>query len=97
MEYCTNGPTRTIVVDGITVRLKHRGPRTMDVKDATSAVVMEALRYLGKDRVGDPEVQRLRSLLTDRDRARLAGNITYAPAWMRPFLEAVSRGGETHE
>ncbi len=97
MEYCTDGPTRTIVVDGITVRLKHRGPRTMNVKGAMSAAVLEALRYLGKDRVGDPEVQRLRSLLTDRDRARLAGNINYAPAWMRPVLMAVVKNGEAHE
>lgn len=94
MEYCTNGPSRTVVVDGISVKLKHRGPRTMDVKGAMSAAVMEALRYLGKDRVGDPEIQRLRSLLSSRDRADLVRNIMFAPAWMRPVLEAVSKNGD---
>ena len=54
MEYCTNGPTRRVVVDGTSVQLKHRGPRTMNAKGLMSAAVMEALRYLGKDRVGEP-------------------------------------------
>ncbi len=97
MEYCTNGPSRTVVVDGISVKLKHRGPRAMDVKGAMSAAVMEALRYLGKDGVGDPEIQRLRSLLSARDRAGVARNIPLAPAWMRPILEAVVKDGDAHE
>jgi hypothetical protein len=97
MEYCTNGPSRTVVVDGVSVKLKHRGPRTMDVKGAMSAAVMEALRYLGKDRVGEPDILRLRSLLSDRDRADLARNIPLAPAWMRPILETVTTGGDAHE
>lgn len=97
MEYCTNGPSRTVVVDGVSVKLKHRGPRTMDVKGAMSATVIEALRYIGKDRVGEPEIQRLRSLLSARDRAGLVRNIPLAPAWMRPILKAVATDGDAHE
>jgi len=93
LEYCTNGPTRTIFVGTTPVRLRHRGPRTMDAKGLMSATVMEALRYLGKDRVGDPDIRRLRATLSTKDKAQLLRNLPLAPAWMRPVLEAVATGG----
>ena len=93
LEYCTNGPTRTVLVGATPVRLRHRGPRTMDAKGLMSATVMEALRHLGKDRVGDPDIRRLRAILSTKDKAQLLRNLSLAPAWMRPILEAVAMGG----
>lgn len=91
MEYCTNGPSRRVVVNGIPVKLKHRGPRIMDVKGRMSGTVIEALRYIGKDRIGDTDAQRLRSLLSAQDRTDLKRNIHLVPAWMRPVLETVTK------
>lgn len=90
LQYCTNGPTRRVMVNGTVVTLKHRGPRSMNVSGLMSATVMEALRYLGRERVGDPEVRRLRGLLSSKDRAQLVRNLPLAPAWMRPVLVAIA-------
>lgn len=95
-EYYTNGPTRTVVIDGTPVRLKHRGPRVMNVKGQMSAAVIEALRYIGKDRAGDQEVRRLKSLLSDKDKAQLGRDLHFAPVWMRPLLAAVA-GKEVYD
>ena len=94
LQYCTNGPARRITVDGTVVTLKHRGPRTMDAKGLMSATVMEALRYLGRERVGDPEVRRLRGLLSPKDKAQLVRSLPLAPAWMRPVLIAAASEDE---
>ena len=68
----------------------------MDAKGLMSATVMEALRYLGKDRVGDPEVRQLQAVLSAKDRAQLLRNLPLAPAWMRPILEAIAMGGRAN-
>lgn len=89
-EYYTDGPTRTVMIDGTSVRLKHRGPRVMNVKGQMSAAVIEALRFIGKDRASDQEVRRLQSLLSNKDKAQLGRDLHFAPVWMRPLLAAVA-------
>lgn len=92
--YYSNGPTRKIKAGPYSVKLLHRGPKTMDIKSQISRVVIQALRCLGKGGVTKATVARLRSGLHPRDLAELSQNVKYAPAWMIPILNQITNDGE---
>ena len=45
--YATDGASRTVKIDGRTIRFQHAGPRTMRWADRPAASVVQALRRLG--------------------------------------------------
>lgn len=93
--YYTNGRTQKLVFDGKKVKLLNRGPRTMDVKGELPALIFQALKYLGKDRVGESVVSRMRQLVRPGDRRNIMSSLRLAPIWMRPILlEICSKGSD---
>ncbi len=87
--YYTNGRTRTLTLGPYSIRLLNRGPKTMDVPGRVSALVLQALRHVGKDGVTPEKIARLRTVLQSRDKAELAQALTQAPAWMKPILQQI--------
>jgi len=90
ITYYTDGRTRTLGLGPYTVRLLNRGPKTMGVQGRTASLVFQALRYLGREAVTPQIVDRLRSLLSSRDKAELRRNLDRAVAWMRPVIEQIA-------
>ena len=89
ITYYTNGRTKTIKLGQHSIKLLNRGPKTMDIQGKTSALVLQALRYFGKDKVTPKMISRLKSLLTKKDKTELKNNIRHAPAWMQPGLRLI--------
>jgi hypothetical protein len=77
---------------GVTGRkhLKRTTPRNMATAGRTSGLVIQALRHLGRAHVSSERIAHLRQLLTDKDRKELLADFRLAPAWMHPFLRAIS-------
>jgi hypothetical protein len=94
LVYYTNGRTQTISLGPYSIRLLNRGPKTMDIRGKGVALVFQALRYLGSDGITPEVIQRLRSLLSGKDKAELRDNLRYVSAWMKPVIEKIA-GGET--
>ena len=59
----------------------------MEVQGAMAAHIFQALRHLGRTRVGDAEIDRLRRIIRPKDRADLKRNLKYASGWLRPVIE----------
>jgi hypothetical protein len=58
-----------------------------------SGLLIQAFRYLGKSHIRGEHMTHLRRTIPADARARLARDLRYAPAWMRPFfLELVEPG-----
>lgn len=88
--YLTDGPARTIHYGSQTIIFRYAAPSTMAVSDKISALVFQALRYLGRKRVTDEVIQKLRNLLLPKDKQALRKNIRYAFNWMKPVLEKIA-------
>jgi hypothetical protein len=93
--YYTNGRTQTLKLGPYTVRLLNRGPKTMDVRGRVAPLVLQALRYMGRDGVTPEVIRRLRSALSPMDKAELRRNLQYAAAWMKPVIKDIA-GKEAH-
>jgi hypothetical protein len=57
-----------------------------------SGLVIQGLKHLGKVQVTMERIAPLRKLLSEKDRKQLTLDLSLAPAWMRPFLQAVAEG-----
>lgn len=88
--FLTDGPSRKIKVGAQEIILKRTTPRNMATAGKTSGLVIQALRYLGKDHVTRQRIAHLRGLLTPKDRKELLADHRLAPAWMHEFLREVA-------
>ncbi|MBN2581007.1 MAG: hypothetical protein JXB10_18640 [Pirellulales bacterium] len=80
--FLTDGIQRTITVGKRTIQLQRTTPKNMATAGRTSGLVIQALRYLGRNQVDDSLVKLLARRLSKDDRRNLMEDIQYAPAWI---------------
>lgn len=56
-----------------------------------SGLLIQALRFLGEVHVTPERIAHVRGALPAEQRAEVAADLAYAPAWMRPWLLEVAR------
>src|SRR5271168_4331265 len=66
--YLTDGPNNEVLIGRRSIHFKHARPKAMAGLDGKFALVVQALRYLGKDGVGPREIEKLRTELTPAER-----------------------------
>lgn len=85
--FVTDGASRTIKIDGRTVRFRHASPSVMRWAGRSSAPVAQALRWLGPDAATDTRVASiLRRRLPDEVKRDLYRNIRDLPGWALPLV-----------
>ena len=88
--YLTDGPTRRIQIGTQQILLKPTTPRNMATAGRISGLVIQALRFLGKEATADSTVKALKSKLSDEDKAQLLMDVRYAPAWIADIIRDVA-------
>ncbi len=88
--FLTDGTSRKVLVGRLVVELRKAAPRHLALAGQMSGTVIQALRHLGKDHVTAARVVTLQRVLNATDRQRLGRDARFAPAWMRPHLQAVA-------
>lgn len=75
----------------VAVEFKRRSSRTMMMAGRASGWVAEALRNLGRTHITNELLRPLRARMGAKDKKQLREDLRYAPAWMRPFFQELSR------
>ena len=88
--FLTDGPTRRVQIGTIAIELRRTTPRNMAAAGRLSGVVIQALRYLGKDHVTPQRIAHLKRTLPASDRQALVKDLQLAPAWMHPILRELA-------
>jgi hypothetical protein len=89
--YLTDGRSRTINVAKMTIKLRHTTPKKMATAGRVSALIIQALEYLGKKNIDDETIAHLRRSLTTKDKKRLINDVRYAPAWIGDHMRAIAQ------
>lgn len=84
--FLTDGPARRIKIGTQEVSLKRTSLRNMATAGRLSGLVIQALRYLGRSRVDDKIMRRLKQKLSDKETSSLLRDVPYAPAWIGDIL-----------
>jgi hypothetical protein len=88
--YLTNGSSRSVAIGNYSIAFRHVSPRRMAVKNDISALVSEALRYLGRANITEQVVARLRRTLPAEAKAELRRDLLRASIWMRPIVQHIT-------
>lgn len=88
--YLTDGKSRRVRVGRQTIELRRTSPKNMATAGKPSGTVIQALRHIGRDNVNDKVIDRIKTVLSDDDKAALKKDVDNAPDWMRPILTTLA-------
>jgi hypothetical protein len=92
--YLTDGASRRVRLGAQEILLKRTTPKRMAAAGRTSGTVIQALKFIGQDRVSNRHVATLRRRLSEGEKRQLLRDRVYAPAWMhRWLLDIVGKEG----
>jgi len=77
--YLTDGKSKRVRVGRQTIELRRASPKNMATAGKPSGTVIQALRHVGRDNVNDEIIDRIKSALSDEDRAALRHDVDKAP------------------
>ena len=89
--YLTDGASRKVRVGNQTMVFKHAAPKSLVATKKASTLVVQALRYLGREGVTDEVVRKLRLTLSDQDKKRLVADTRYAADWIVEAVREIAR------
>lgn len=91
VSFVTDGHSRTLKIDGRTVRFRHAGPSVTRWAGKPAAPVVQAVRWLGRDAVTDAQVVlTLRRCLPDRVKLNLWQNRQDLPGWAQSLAQMIT-------
>ncbi len=88
--YLTDGRSRTVQLGTRQIILKNTTPRNMATVKKISGLVIQALRYLGKDNITQEEIAKLKMRLSPSERKQLIADIRYAPEWIAEIFRELA-------
>ncbi len=85
--YYTDSTARKINVGKQTITFKRASARNLSAIGDISKLVIQALKAIGKDKVTEEELDRLRELLKQEKPFHLQHDLKIAPEWIRKLLK----------
>src|SRR6202047_1299780 len=80
--YLTDGPNNEVQIGRRSIHFKHARPKAMAGLEGKFALVVQALRHLGKESVGTREIETLRSKLSPQEKRRLLKDTRFGVDWI---------------
>lgn len=89
--YLSNGPTKQTKIGKRTIHFKHARPKEIYADSEISGLVVQALRYLGKDNVNDEVVAHLKKNLSHEEKEELLEHIHYSAEWIYEIVQQTAK------
>src|SRR6202162_3136452 len=89
--YLTDGPNNEVLIGRRSIHFKHARPKAMAGLEGKFALVVQALRHLGKGGVGTHEIETLRRTLSPAEKRRFVKDARFGVDWI---YEVAKRIGE---
>ena len=88
-SYISDGPYRKFSWDNITISFKHRTNREISFMSKSTILVVEALKTLGKERVDDSIILKLRNRLPKDEKIKLIEESIDVSEWIYVVIRKV--------
>ena len=92
--YLSNGRSRRLRIGKIEIQIKHVGPKELPPGNQTSAMVFQALRYLGKDAVDAQVIAKLKAVLPAKQKRELIQDALYTTDWIADVVRQIGGRSE---
>lgn len=88
--YVSDGPYKTYEADGIKLQFKHTDRKNELIGISyQSALVIQALRALGKNQIDSYTLQKLRSKLSKQEKERMLNECQHVTAWIFEIIKKI--------
>lgn len=93
-SYVSTGPYRTYEVGRMRLEFKHTANRELFNMSRKSALCVQAIKALGKDRITPAVIKRLNLVLSDREKIALMNETSHTTSWIYDVIKRIGREDE---
>ncbi len=91
-SYISTGPYKRYSFDRVELEFLHRADKDIAGKSAKTIMVIQALKAIGEDQVGQAVISKLAHQLTDEEKAALLKEGQQATAWIYGIIKRICKG-----
>ena len=89
--YVSDGTYKEYTYDNTTIQFKRTTNKEVSKLSYKTALVIQALKALGKDKIDDTIISRLRKLLTDEEKKNMLDEAKAATSWIYEYIKLICR------
>lgn len=90
-SYVSDGPYKAYSFDRTTIRYKHTTNKEISKISPKTALVIQALKTLGKDGIRDETIERIKAETTPDERKAMLTEAQYATSWIYETIKTICR------
>jgi hypothetical protein len=90
--FFTDGPNRDYQLGKRVLTFRHQSPKDLHAADGSAALVIQALKTLGKGRVNHTVIQTIREQLSARQKKELVKKAQYTTDWIFAAIKDICQG-----
>lgn len=90
--YLSDGPARSYEVGNTTLAFQHTASKETSLKLRESALIVQALKSLGPDRITPRIIAKIRKWLPEKLRAKVLTDTKFVTAWVYAAIRRICRG-----
>ncbi len=90
-SYVSDGPYKEYSYDNATIKYKHTTNKEVSKLSPKTALVIQALKTLGKDNVQNDTIERIKEETTLDERRTMLIEAQYATAWIYKIIKTICR------
>ncbi|MFZ5984137.1 MAG: DUF6088 family protein [Acidobacteriota bacterium] len=95
-QYFSDGPTKRYAWKGGSLVLKHRTNKETTVLSPKTALVVQALKTLGRAHVDESVVAAVGKVMDERERTRARREARYATSWVYEIIKRLAEEATAH-
>lgn len=84
--FLTDGPPKKLRIGKLEIAFKQATVKNMFAASSKEILVVQALKFIGKDHIGQAEIQTIKAFLKETPRSEFERNLKFAPQWIRKIL-----------
>jgi hypothetical protein len=88
--YLTDGPNNEVPIGRRSIHFKHARPKVIAGLEGKFALVVQALRHLGREGVGPREVETLRAALSPAEKRKLVKDTRFGVDWIYEVAKKIA-------
>jgi len=93
--YVSDGPYKKYNFDKTTICFKHTANKDISNLSYKSALLVQAIKAIGKERLDDAKIKKMSKLLTDDEKTAILKEGKYMTTWVYEIMKKICNGAVT--
>ncbi len=90
-SYVSDGPYKEYDYDKISIKFKHTTNKEISKLSYKTALIIQALKTLGKDNIDDNIINKLADSLTEKEKKKMLVEAKTATSWIYEYIKLICR------